>query len=305
MSRTLDTLRQTDPRPPETPLPAAASPQAEPPAAPATTAPEEEVPFIEVGPRRSFEASASVLATLPAAMPSRRPAPARDHGAIQKPHGVHFRAIAMPTRFARELVAYHAPGQPAAAAYSELLRKIRETVAGRGTERAAVLLFAATRPRTGATTALLNVAITAAVEGKPVAVVDANLRRAAVAERLGLEPAPGLTEVLAGECSLADALRPTEQPRLFALTAGAPTPMLATGEELRTLLDQLRAEHDLVLVDAPHWDSRAGVMALASACDAVLLVVPACEADSPPASELVRALPEKGIPLAGCVLTPG
>jgi Mrp family chromosome partitioning ATPase len=136
-----------------------------------------------------------------------------------------------------------------------------------------------------------------------VVVIDANLRRAAVADRLGLEPAPGLTEVLAGECALADALRATEQPGLFVLTAGGPTPTLASSEEVRALLNELREDHDLVLLDAPPWDGRAGVAALAAACDAVFLVVPAPEADTAPASDLVRALPGQGIRLAGCILT--
>jgi hypothetical protein len=44
-------------------------------------------------------------------------------------------------------------------------------------------------------------------------------------------------------------------------------------------------------------------MALANASDGVMLVVPAGEADTPPASDLVRALPEQGVALAGCILT--
>jgi Mrp family chromosome partitioning ATPase len=306
MGKILDTLRQAGPSALASQLPPSDTPRTEAPLILAETAPEEEVPYFEVGPRRTFEASPAVLATIPApgAVLPLKPPQVQHSAALPKPHNVLFRAVAAASRFARELVAFHEPGQPAAAAYAELLQNIGETVKRRSPHRASVLLFTASRPRVGATTALLNVAITAARGGAGVVVVDANLRRAAIADRLGLDPAPGLTDVLAGEHSLAEALRPTEQGNLFALTAGAPTPTLASSEELRVLLDQLREKHELVLLDAPHWDGRAGVAALAAACDAVLLVVPASEADSSQANDLVRALPEHGIRLAGCVLTP-
>jgi Mrp family chromosome partitioning ATPase len=316
MGKILDTLRQAAPAPAHLESRTVGAPPDENPPAVETPA-EEEVPYIEVGPRRSFEASAAVLATLPerghprsatlrvgAAASATPPTIDREGAALQGPHNVLFRSLAVPSRFARELVAFHAAGQPVSAAYADLLQKIRETMARRSPEKAAVLLFTASRPRVGATTALLNVAITAARDGDTVVVIDANLRRAGVADRLGLEPAPGLTEVLAGDCSLADALRATEQPGLFILTAGGPTPTLASSEELRALLNELREDHGLVLLDAPHWDGRAGVAALAAACDAVFLVVSAPEADTPPASDLVRALPGQGVRLAGCILTP-
>jgi Mrp family chromosome partitioning ATPase len=150
---------------------------------------------------------------------------------------------------------------------------------------------------------LLNVAITAARQGMAVVVIDANLRRPGVARKLGLADAPGLVERLAGEATREQALRDTAVEHLTALTAGAPAPFLADSGELRSLVEELREAFDLVLVDGPRWDGRAGCIALAGMCEATFLVVPADEADSPPASELMRNLPRQGIALAGCVLT--
>jgi Mrp family chromosome partitioning ATPase len=294
MSKVLETLRQTALTPP--------APDAPPPAGESGPA-DEETPFIEVGPLRSFQASASVLATMPAPRPSAPPAPPVS---LPRPHNVLFRSLTPPSRFAPELVAFHAPAEADSLRYSDLLRSVISAAAakaGKADHGASALLFLGARPEAGTTTALLNLAITAARQGGGVVVVDANLRRPGVADRLGLSPAPGLAEVLGGECELADALRPTEQPNLVALTAGAPAPTLASTEALRALLQELHTRYELVVVDGPHWDGRAGVKALASVCGAAFLVVRRGEADAPPASDLVRALPEQGVALAGCVLT--
>src|SRR5207302_4777051 len=126
--------------------------------------------------------------------------------------------------------------------------------------RAQVLLFSAAVPGAGTTTTLLNLAITAARQGKARAVVvDAHLRRPTLAARLGLPAGPGLNEVLAGAVSLKRALRETGQANLHLLTAGeiasfsGPTAVYVAGEAMRSVLRHLRDRFDLVLVDAPPW----------------------------------------------------
>ncbi|MFO0841005.1 MAG: hypothetical protein U0797_01220 [Gemmataceae bacterium] len=69
------------------------------------------------------------------------------------------------------------------------------------------------------------------------------------------------------------------------------------------LFEDLSGSADLVMIDGPPWDGRGAAAGLAAVSGAVFLAVPAREADSPPATELVEALPAKGVPLAGCVLT--
>jgi Mrp family chromosome partitioning ATPase len=273
----------------------------------------EEIPYIEVGPRRSLEGSPAVLASISAAKtaptfapgPAQTPppAPASQPSPLPKPHNVLFRSLTPPSRFAPELVAFHAPGSLAGTRYAELLESLLGAVVDKGGAAPTAMLLIGTRSEAGTTTVGLNVAITAARQGLRVAVVDANLRRPAVAARLGLEASPGLTEVLAEERTIAEALRTTEQTDLTVLTAGSPAPTLATTEAIGALLAELRERFDLVLVDGPRWEGRGAVAALAGGCDAVFVVVPRGEADSTPARDLVRSLPEQGIRLAGCILT--
>lgn len=292
MAKVLDALRRQNAAPSPTPEPA-----------PAAEPPEGEPEFIEIGPKRELiAASPLVLAAAP------RPQPAAP---LPGPHGVLFRTVApaelpappRPVRFAAELVTYHAPESAVAGRYAELYAAIREAAGAKAVVDHLLVLLTATRDGVGTTTVLLNVAIAAARQGKRTLVIDANLRRPAVAARLGIDPAPGLAEVLSADSSLDAALRATEQPRLVALAAGAPAPLLADVRTLRDLLAGLRERFDLVLVDGPRWDGRSTVTALAAGCDGVFLVVPAAEADGPPASELLQELPRQGVRLAGSILT--
>jgi Mrp family chromosome partitioning ATPase len=111
-------------------------------------------------------------------------------------------------------------------------------------------------------------------------------------------------DVLGGGCAAGQALATTEQERLEAMPAGRPAALLAGAEGVRSVLEEVQGGFDLVLIDGPAWDGRSAAL-LAGAADAVFLVAAAGEADVPPASELVRTLPGRGVRLAGCVVAAG
>jgi Mrp family chromosome partitioning ATPase len=73
-------------------------------------------------------------------------------------------------------------------------------------------------------------------------------------------------------------------------------------ETMRSLLRQLRQSFPLVFVDGPSWDGRKEDIVLASACDAVFLVVPEHEAETPSIDALVQHISTCGTRLAGCIL---
>src|SRR5262249_26535283 len=153
-----------------------------------------------------------------------------------------------------DLIAYHAAGQPISASYRDLLDHLLGVHhRGKGRE---VLFFTAGRSEAGTTTVLLNLAITAALQGREVLVVDANLRRPGIAAKLGLGDVPGLREVLAGHFAAEDVVRPTGLPGLKALTSGplpGPARLTITLERVRALLTECRQHHELVFVDGSRW----------------------------------------------------
>ncbi len=291
---------------------------------PEDVAQETDLPFVEVGGPRATPQAPPATAPLVVS-----PVPLAPDG--PRLMTVQFRPLPFEpatrpsrSRFALELVAYHQPDHAISGQYREL----SERMLGVPGERVRVLLFTAAGPGTGTTTVLLNTAITVArcgqlaprvgmaktnsrselttQTGRRVVVVDAHLRRAAVAARLGLGEAPGLREVLAGRLPLDAAVRPTGLPGLSALTAGAADaapPARLAGEGMRAILRQLREQFDLVLVDGPPWDGRPEVVALGCACDAVYLCLPEAAQETPETADLLQVIPEQGANLCGCVLT--
>jgi Mrp family chromosome partitioning ATPase len=273
----------------------------------------EEIPFIEVGPKKSMEASASVLACappknppaavkpLPPAMPSQQIAAVPS---TQKT--VQFRALpdllTARAGMAPELIAYHAPNHAAARQYAEVLAAVLHACSAQ--DRSTVVLFTSLLPHFDSSTTLLNLAIIAAGRERRVLVVDANLRQPSVAERLGIPCVPGLREVLAGSVPLEAAIQPSEQNNLFALTAGLrdSAGVRFVSNPLRSLLRQLCPRYPLVLVDGPSWDGSPQCIALGTACDAVFLVMPEQQAETPETEELLRRIPSQGARLAGCIL---
>jgi Mrp family chromosome partitioning ATPase len=307
MGRILEVLKQAETRRLSAKEPTPEQPD------PASEEAAEEIPFIEVGPRRHVEASPSVLASPSIPPRVRESGPPEDAPvimaplpvwpAVSGPLTVTFRPL--PARLAPELIAYHDPSSAASGQYRDLLSALL-TAAGRLQSRSQAFLFTAPQAGAGTTTVLLNLAITAARQDHHrTLLIDANLERPRVAERLGLPDGPGLCGVLAGTTKLANALQETSQPDLFALAAGEreTAPRLRfVAETTRSLLRQLRQQFDLVFVDGPPCEGRPDAAVLGAACDAVFLVLPEKDAETPHVDELLQTLPRQGIRLAGCIL---
>ncbi len=304
MARVLEVLRQTETRR-EWPTPPAAVPRPfRPEAEPVSPAGDDEsVPFIEVGGPRPVAPPAEPCAARPARA-------AEEIHAADNPLQVRFQPLPptfappLPARFMPELVAFH---QPAHRVSEQYRRVFCDITAQSPAASPQVLLFTSPRPRAGTTTVLLNLAVTYARQGTgQLALVDTHFQRPAVAERLGLAPAPGLQELLAGQTCLGDAVRETSQTNLFALTAGAALggeTALLGGETMRQLLRELRGRFHWVFVDAPSWAGRPEVVALGAACDAVYLVVPHGQDGAAEGHDMLRLLRRHGAPLRGLIFT--
>lgn len=86
-------------------------------------------------------------------------------------------------------------------------------------------------PEEGKSTVAASLAVTTALQGRRVLLVDCDLRRPVLAERLGLPKGPGLAEFLAGDAEPKEILRRVELPQLSRNgarpDADHPTPALA------------------------------------------------------------------------------
>lgn len=161
-------------------------------------------------------------------------------------------------------------------ARSEGYRQVRTTVIN-GRARMKTMAVTSASLGEGKTSVVTNVAVAFSRAGHRVAVVDADLRRPQVATFFGLNPERGLTDLLAGTCSLHEALNVLDvDGRLAVLTSGArpadPSEALA-GATMREVLRQLADEYDYVFVDTPPVLPVSDPLVLAPLVDGVILVI--------------------------------
>lgn len=121
-----------------------------------------------------------------------------------------------------------------------------------------------------------NLAIALAQAGEVVTLVDADLRRPSVATTFGLPAGVGLTSVLVGSASVADALQTwRDDISLRVLTSGPipPNPSELLGSQrLQELLEQLLETSDIVLFDSPPLLPVTDAALLARVTDGALVV---------------------------------
>jgi len=139
-----------------------------------------------------------------------------------------------------------------------ILKNVYDKSAAAPVERANLIMVTSSLPGEGKTFVAVNLAISMAMElDTTVLLIDADVSRPSVLQRLGLAPAPGLLDVLQDPSrSLGDVLLRTNIERLSILPAGAPsgraTELLAS-VQMNRLLDDLGSRYpDRILVfDAP------------------------------------------------------
>jgi capsular exopolysaccharide synthesis family protein len=195
------------------------------------------------------------------------------------------------TTLDRDLVAALDPFSPAAEQYRSLRTRIAQ-IESAGQRR--VILVTSPGAGDGKTVTAANLALTMAQEfQRQVLLVDGDLRQARLHEVLGIAREPGLSDVLAGQASLDDALVSLSEYRVLALPAGKPhgrPAELLGSEPMRRLMEGLARRFDRVVVDstAAHF-ADAGV--LEPCADGVLLVVRAGRTTRPAIARAVGLVP--------------
>jgi polysaccharide biosynthesis transport protein len=172
-------------------------------------------------------------------------------------------------------------------------------------ERGQVVLVTGTAPQEGKTTTIVNLARLLAGAGEKTAVVDCDLRRAQMHQRLGLAREPGFTDFFVRHEPVSALLRPASIANLFALTAGPlppNPPALLARKALGGLLDELRGEFDWVLVDSPPLASVTDALLLARHADHAVLVIQHNKVDKRLVKRAVAALRKATPNLLGAVL---
>jgi capsular exopolysaccharide synthesis family protein len=138
-----------------------------------------------------------------------------------------------------------------------------------------VFVVTSSLPGEGKSTVAVNLAITLSLANERVALIECDLRRPLIADRLRLDGAVGTTSVLIGKVSLQDALQEYGDSGLRVLACGPipPNPSeLLQSHAMERLLTDLRSEFDVVILDAPPLLPVTDAALLATQADGAVVI---------------------------------
>ena len=140
------------------------------------------------------------------------------------------------------------------------------------------MMITSSGPSEGKSTTSYALARGFAKIGRRVALIDADMRKPAQHRNFDMPNKIGLANLLAQGATLQQVLQHTSVPNLDFIAAG-PVPInpaeLIAGAEFAALMQQIKGEYDIILVDAPPVLGLADAPNLASHVDATLFVVQA------------------------------
>jgi exopolysaccharide/PEP-CTERM locus tyrosine autokinase len=177
-----------------------------------------------------------------------------------------------------------------------MLNNVRGTSAAPA-ERANLIMVTSSLPGEGKTFTSVNLAISMSLElDCHVLLVDADVARPAVLDRLGLPPSPGLLDLLTDPAlSVSDVLLKTNVERLTIMPAGAhnlnATELLAS-DGMSALLDELSTRYAdrIIVFDAPPLLASTESRVLATRMGQVVVVVEAGKTAQNAVAESMAAL---------------
>lgn len=203
---------------------------------------------------------------------------------------------------ADSLVVAHKPRAPVAEAYRQLRTNLLFSLAA-GQQKS--ILVTSANARAGKTTAAANLASALAQTGRPVVLVDSDLRRPALHKIFQVNGSEGLSSLFMDTTLKASLLQETGVPGLRVLAAGAqppnPAELLGT-ERMRQVAAWLARQADFVVYDSPPLLTVTDAAVLSRLVGATLLVVRAGQTTLPALQAAAKQLRNVDATLAGAVL---
>ena len=198
-------------------------------------------------------------------------------------------------------------GKPASH-FAESFRNLRVAVLDSAdSEDAVVVQITSGTFAEGKTVCSIAFARTAAIDGKRVLLIDADVRRRSLTEALGIVAEVGLLEVLRGEAELHDVLIPgaaKRSPYVLPLSAtDAGSHDVFSSKAFETLLLQLKKGFDLIVIDSAPVLAIAEPLSLAKRVDLVVVVARWAKTPIEIVQKALEEIRRAGGNIAGTVLT--
>ncbi len=166
-----------------------------------------------------------------------------------------------------------------------------------------VIMVTSTRPAEGKSSVATLTAITFALNGSRVLLIDADLRRPSVHLRFRIGKGQGLSSVLSGESSMPEAIVAWKDlPNLHVLPSGPIPPLpseLLGSKQMEEALAGLRDQYDFIIIDTPPVLAVTDASVLGRLTDATILILRYGSAQRHVAQRCVDVLDRSGALILG------
>ena len=132
----------------------------------------------------------------------------------------------------------------------------------------------------GKSLSAVNLAYTMSQLGKSVLLIDCDMRRPSMAEKLPVRKSPGLSDYLTGQIKGEELIQlcgiKNDEKAFHAIASGRtpPNPMeLLSSARMETMLNKLREQYDYIILDLPPVGEVSDALVAARYTDGVLMVV--------------------------------
>jgi len=195
---------------------------------------------------------------------------------------------------------------------SESYRRVRTNLKlSAMAEKVKTILITSAGANDGKTSVAINLATTLVADGKKVLLIDANFRRPRLHtiftnRQTAADGPSGLSALLAGQCTLKDAIRSSGTEWLEIIESGRmpanPTETLGGGEAMERLVKQQREKYDYVILDGPPVLLASETKILTRCVDGTILVFNASSTKRGAALRTISELRQVNAEIFGCVL---
>ena len=176
-----------------------------------------------------------------------------------------------------------------------------------GASRPKVVAVAAARPGEGKTTTSICLGRSASLAGERIVVVECDTRKPSFAKLMGIKEKTGLLEFLSGTAPLEDVIHTDKLTSFDYIPAGvggrSNSHSLFMSENMVMLLERLRRDYDLVVLDLPPVIAMTDARIVASLAESTLLCVRWQTTPRAVAKHCHEMLQDAGANVVGAALT--
>lgn len=197
------------------------------------------------------------------------------------------------------------PHTDARSPVSEAYRAFRTSLLLASATSPKIIVITSSFAREGKTTTSVNLATVLAQMGKPVLLVDADLRRPRLQKVFTGKMNLGLVNYLAANIPFDDIIQPTEVPNLSVVLSGPippnPSELLAS-DRMKHLIADVRSKYAYVIFDSPPVLAVTDAIVLAASADGVVLCVHGGQTPRELVQRSAEKLRQANIPVLGAIL---